>query len=122
MIKLKDMLKEGLAWDRKFGEPLPTLEDVATKHQISEDDCGCNDHNTCGCEITESASDIPLGKKQLQKIMNSEGRLRENMYKLSDRLDSDSVNQTLSKKLKDSYKKNVTNFMRDAVKIVKDMK
>ena len=84
MIKLKDMLKEGLAWDRKFGEPLPTLEDVATKHQISEDDCGCNGHNTCGCEITESASDIPLGKKQLQKIMNSEGRLRENMYKLSD--------------------------------------
>ena len=77
MIKLKDMLKEGLAWDRKFGEPLPTLEDVATKHQISEDDCGCNGHNTCGCEITESASDIPLGKKQLQKIMNSEGRLRE---------------------------------------------
>tara|TARA_B100001059_G_scaffold154370_1_gene154044 strand:- start:356 stop:724 length:369 start_codon:yes stop_codon:yes gene_type:complete len=122
MIKLKDMLKEGLAWDRKFGEPLPTLKDVVTKHQITEDDCGCNGHNTCGCEITESASDIPLGKKQLQKIMNSEGRLRENMYKLSDRLDSDSVNQKLSKKLKDSYKKNVTNFMRDAVKIVKDMK
>ena len=35
MIKLKKLLKEH-AWDRKFGEPLPTLEDVAEKHQIEE--------------------------------------------------------------------------------------
>ena len=33
MIKLKKLIKEH-AWDRKFGEPLPTLEDVAEKHQI----------------------------------------------------------------------------------------
>jgi hypothetical protein len=26
MIKLKDMLKEGYVWDRKFGEPLPKLK------------------------------------------------------------------------------------------------
>ena len=32
MIKLKKILKES-AWDRKFGEPLPTLEDVVEKHQ-----------------------------------------------------------------------------------------
>ena len=35
MIKLKKLIKEH-AWDRKFGEPLPTLEDVATKHQTEE--------------------------------------------------------------------------------------
>ena len=35
MIKLKKLIKEH-AWDRKFGEPLPTLEDVAEKHQIEE--------------------------------------------------------------------------------------
>ena len=35
MIKLKKLIKEH-AWDRKFGEPLPTLEDVAKKHQIEE--------------------------------------------------------------------------------------
>ena len=32
MIKLKKLIKES-TWDRKFGEPLPTLKDVAEKHQ-----------------------------------------------------------------------------------------
>ena len=32
MIKLKELIKES-AWDRKFGESLPTLEDIAEKHQ-----------------------------------------------------------------------------------------
>jgi hypothetical protein len=35
MIKLKKLIKEH-AWDRNFGEPLPTLKDVAEKHQIEE--------------------------------------------------------------------------------------
>jgi len=35
MIKLKKLIKES-AWDRKFGEPLPTLEDVVEKHQTEE--------------------------------------------------------------------------------------
>ena len=35
MIKLKKLIKEH-AWDRKFGEPLPTLDDVVEKHQIVE--------------------------------------------------------------------------------------
>ena len=32
MIKLKDLLKESYAWERKFGEKLPTLADVQKKH------------------------------------------------------------------------------------------
>ena len=35
MIKLKKLLKEH-AWDRNFGEPLPTLKDVAEKHAVEE--------------------------------------------------------------------------------------
>ena len=31
MIKLKDILKESYVWERKFGEPLPTLADVQRK-------------------------------------------------------------------------------------------
>ena len=31
MIKLKDLLKESYVWERKFGEPLPTLADVQRK-------------------------------------------------------------------------------------------
>ena len=40
MIKLKDMLKEGYVWDRKFGEPLPKLklpiESVNEEETINE--------------------------------------------------------------------------------------
>ena len=32
MIKLKTILKEGKVWERKFGEPLPTLDSVMKKH------------------------------------------------------------------------------------------
>ena len=35
MIKLRGLIKES-TWDRKFGEPLPTLEDVMEKHQTNE--------------------------------------------------------------------------------------
>ena len=31
MKKLKDLLKESHVWERKFGEPLPTLADVQRK-------------------------------------------------------------------------------------------
>ena len=34
-MKLKKLL-EGFAWERKPGQPLPTLKDVAKKHQMSE--------------------------------------------------------------------------------------
>ena len=34
MIKLKKILKESkYAWDRKFGDPLPTFKDIAETHQ-----------------------------------------------------------------------------------------
>ena len=34
MIKLKNILKESkYAWDRKFGDPLPTFKDIAETHQ-----------------------------------------------------------------------------------------
>ena len=39
MIKLKDLLLETVAWDRKFGEPLPTLKSVMEKHNSCCDNC-----------------------------------------------------------------------------------
>ena len=35
MIKLKKLIKES-AWDREFGESLPTLSSVTEKHKIEE--------------------------------------------------------------------------------------
>ena len=34
-MKLKKLLKETKVWERKFGEPLPTLDSVMRKHQQS---------------------------------------------------------------------------------------
>jgi len=60
MIKLKKILKES-AWDRKFGEPLPTLEDVVEKHQ--------NDKET----ITEEHT-VVFSKEEMEKL-HREGKL-----------------------------------------------
>ena len=35
VIKLKGLIKEH-AWDREFGDPLPTLDSVMEKHQSNE--------------------------------------------------------------------------------------
>ena len=41
-MKLKSLLKESKAWDRKFGEPLPTLEDTTRAFKIKQEDLNEN--------------------------------------------------------------------------------
>jgi len=36
-MKLKSLLKETKAWDRKFGEPLPTLEDTTKAYKLKQE-------------------------------------------------------------------------------------
>ena len=36
-MKLKSLLKESKAWDRKFGEPLPTIEDTAKRFKMKQE-------------------------------------------------------------------------------------
>ena len=36
MIKLKSLVKEAYAWERKFGEKLPTLDSVQKKYEKKE--------------------------------------------------------------------------------------
>ena len=50
VIKLKKLLKEH-AWDRKFGEPLPTLKDVVEKHTVKIDERGPEYGEVFGVEI-----------------------------------------------------------------------
>jgi len=38
MKKLKDLLKETYVWEREFGDPLPTLNDVIKKKQSQSTD------------------------------------------------------------------------------------
>ena len=77
MIKLKSLLKEGALWDRKFGEPLPTLKGIMEKHG----DCGCGGTTSCSCEsVTEDVKDVVKAKKLGLQLGNVEGRLRKLMY------------------------------------------
>ena len=41
-MKLKKLLKESNAWDRIFGEPLPTLEDTTRAFKIKQEDLNEN--------------------------------------------------------------------------------
>ena len=62
MIKLKKLIKEH-AWDRKFGEPLPTLKDVAEKHKVEE-------------EIITEEHTVTFTKDEMEKLHN-DGRLEK---------------------------------------------
>ena len=71
MIKLKKLLKEH-AWDRNFGEPLPTFKGVMEKHQEGT------------VELSEAAS---TGWK-LYRAPNIDSKLwREMKYDLRDQFD-----------------------------------
>jgi|TARA_B100001079_G_C15990419_1_gene331535 hypothetical protein len=119
MIKLKNLLKEGAVWDRAFGEPLPTLKGIMEKHN----DCGCGGTTSCSCEsVTEDVKDVVKVKKLGHKLGTVEGKLRKVMYDLEQRFQADTVNFKLQKPLKDSYKKHVTAFMRDAMSLIKKAK
>ena len=118
MIKLRKLIKES-TWDRKFGEPLPTLDSVIEKHG----DCGCGSTHGCTCEtIHESAKDIIKGKKLSQLLQKDESRLRSSMWELAESMSNDDSNRGLADDLSKSYSKNVTIFMRDMLSLVKKMK
>jgi len=126
VIRLKELLSESNSWDRKFGEPLPTLQDVTNKHNnITEDDCGCNGTSSCACESVNEGPDEKIkANKELQRVMKAESKLRERMIKLEQIYlqDARPENQKLAKEIKESYKKHVTTFMKDVIKLTKKVK
>ena len=121
MIKLRELIKES-TWDRKFGEPLPTLSDVMEKHN----DCDCGGKHECACEtkeqVTEDTKHIIRGKKLSQLLQKDESRLRLHMWELVEQMSKDESNKKLADTLSKSYRKNVTIFMRDMLSLVKKMK
>ena len=117
MVKIKKLINES-AWDRKFGEALPTLSSVMEKHG----GCECEGHGDCGCAVTEDVKDVANTKKVLQKLMKAEGKLRKHMMKIADTMEGHTVNIQLSKQLRKSYKANVTSFMREVIGMITRMK
>ena len=58
-MKLKKLLKESKAWERKFGEPLPTLEDTTRAYKLkTEEELNENDLNKVSSILGKSSSDV----------------------------------------------------------------
>jgi len=57
-MKLKSLLKESKVWERKFGEPLPTLEDTTKRFKLKTEEQEINERPN---QDTEKLSKI-LGK------------------------------------------------------------
>ena len=87
--------------------------------ELIKDECHCG--KAC-CSVNEDIKHISKAKKKLQRIMKDESSLRLHMWELVSIMSKDEVNKNLANQLKDTYKKNVTNFMRDAVRLVKGVK
>jgi hypothetical protein len=68
-MKLKKLLKETKAWERKFGETLPTLEDTTRAYKLkTEEELNENDLNKVSSILGKSSSDVNsfLKKHKLQ--------------------------------------------------------
>ena len=105
MIKLKKILSEAYVWDRKFGEPLPTLKTIMDK-------------------VEEGPDEQRPADKEVQRLIKAEAKLRERMIKLEQIFlrDARPENVKLSKDLQKIYKETVTKFMREMIKIRKKLK
>tara|TARA_Y100000004_G_scaffold97303_1_gene108915 strand:- start:37 stop:354 length:318 start_codon:yes stop_codon:yes gene_type:complete len=105
MIKLKKLMSEAYVWDRKFGEPLPTLKDVMEK-------------------VQEGPDEQRPADKEVQRLVKAEAKLRERMLKLDQIFlrDARPENVKLAKDLKKLYKDTVTKFMREMIKLRKKLK
>ena len=57
-MKLKSLLKESFFHTRKFGEPLPTLEDTTRAYKLKQEDLNENDLNKVSSILGKSSSDV----------------------------------------------------------------
>ncbi len=71
---------------------------------------------------TESAGDARKADLTLRKLLTAESKMRKHMYTLKDRMQADIINHKLMAELEKSYMKNITQFMRDVVRIVRKIK
>ena len=90
-----------------------------TWYEFRKHSCDCG--GDC-CSINEEVKQIPKAKKKLQKLMKDESNLRLTMNQIALIMSKDIANNDLADDIIKSYKRNVTDFMRDAVRLIKKMK
>ena len=57
-MKLKKLLNENLWNERKFGEPLPTLEDTTKAYKLKQEDLNENDLSKVSSILGKSSGDV----------------------------------------------------------------
>ena len=57
-MKLKKLLKETKVWERKFGEPLPTLSDTTKAYKLKQEDLNENDVKKVSSLLGKSPSEV----------------------------------------------------------------
>ena len=57
-MKLKKLLNENLWNERKFGEPLPTLEDTTRAYKLKQENLNENDLNKVSSILGKSSNDV----------------------------------------------------------------
>tara|TARA_B100000123_G_C25573484_1_gene359462 strand:- start:78 stop:401 length:324 start_codon:yes stop_codon:yes gene_type:complete len=57
-MKLKKLINENLWNERKFGEPLPTLEDTSKAYKLKQEDLNENDLSKVSSILGKSSSDV----------------------------------------------------------------
>ena len=98
-------MSEAFVWDRKCGQPLPTLKDMMSK-------------------VEEGPEEQRPADKEVQRLVKAEAKLRERMLKLEQIFlrDARPENVKLAKDIKKVYKDTGTKFMREMIKLRKKLK
>ena len=63
-MKLRSLLKESKVWERKFGEPLPTLEDTTKRFKMKQEELSEKKNHTAGDKDVKTVAAM-IGKSPL---------------------------------------------------------
>ena len=78
-MKLKSLLKESKEWERKFGEPLPTLEDTTKKFKMKQE------------ELNETVSTSDKDVKKVSSLLGKSPKDVAEFVNKYDGLDADDL-------------------------------
>jgi len=107
MIKLKNLIKEAYVWERKFGEPLPTLASIQKKKNEGK--------------LTEAGMSANINPKFYKDIIKAERQLAKSVDKLASVLDKQGFGNP-SMLLKGNYIQDVQDFVHKFLKgFIKDL-
>ena len=92
-MKLKSLLKEAKVWERKFGEPLPTLDSVMKKHQGNK----VNEKKHLEGPLSRQSGINVFGGKQLQLMSKSLRQTAFDLEKVAKKKDEQAFDDILQR-------------------------